>query len=39
MPVWLEWLQAKIGNVLLIIGAIIAIVYVIIKRNEIFWKN
>ena len=39
MPLWLEWLQANIGTVLLIIGVIAAIVYVIVKRNEIFWKN
>lgn len=39
MPLWIEWLRDHWLSFLLLVGAAIAIIYVIAKRKLLFYKE
>ncbi|GGG78531.1 hypothetical protein GCM10010918_39320 [Paenibacillus radicis (ex Gao et al. 2016)] len=39
MPLWIEWLTHHWLSVMLIAGAIIAVLYVMINRDMLFYKE
>ena len=39
MPLWIEWLQDHWLTTILVIGVIVAIVYVIAKKELLFYKE
>ncbi len=39
MPLWVEWIYNHWKQLMLIAGMLIAVVFVLTKKNQLFWKE